>query len=440
MKRLLVLTAAAVALIVATALAETGALKPKDCVTDKGNNAGHFCDDATKGLGNAYKVAVSNDGKSAYAIGFQDDAIVTFKRNSKGKLTPKGSCIADPDDNPDDCSKTAEGIDTPTGLAISRDGKSVYVTGRNSDSVAIFKRDKDDGSLKSKGCIVDEDQPADGCKRTAQELADPQQLVVSRDGKSVYVASDGDNGVAWLKRDKDNGSLKGKGCVGNDTSNFEACPETMKGLEDAFSIAISKDGDSVYVGSETNAVGHLERSGNGALDGIGCVGDVNDNVSGCGATFKGLQGVRGVAVTDDGNSVYATGENSNSIVHFERDGSTGNLDSIGCFGQQGDNPANCGNTAIGLGMPTAVTTSPDNKSVYVGSYGSLALTWLTRDRSTGNLTANNCVASTTDNPDGCADEQNGIGRPSGLTVSSDGKSLYSAGDTSSSIVHFKRTN
>src|SRR3989442_813890 len=104
----------------AAALAATGALTPKGCVADPANNP-DSCAKTAAGLDGAASVAESADGKSVYAAGANDNAIVRFNRDpTSGALTPKG-CIADPVNNPDSCAKTAAGLDSAHSVAVSAD-------------------------------------------------------------------------------------------------------------------------------------------------------------------------------------------------------------------------------------------------------------------------------------------------------------------------------
>src|SRR5207247_2197630 len=99
--------ALAVALLASAtaAFASTGALTPAGCIADPISNA-DGCPQTAPGLGGAYSVAVSADGKSVYAAGINDNAIVRFDRDTtSGALTPS-DCIADPLDNPDGCPQT----------------------------------------------------------------------------------------------------------------------------------------------------------------------------------------------------------------------------------------------------------------------------------------------------------------------------------------------
>jgi hypothetical protein len=56
-----------------------------------------------------------------------------------GGLTPAG-CVADPSHNPDPCAKTAKGLDAASAVRVSADGRSVYATGFGDTAIVAFKR------------------------------------------------------------------------------------------------------------------------------------------------------------------------------------------------------------------------------------------------------------------------------------------------------------
>ena len=68
-------------------------------------------------------------------------------------------CISDSRFNHDADCETAKGIGSAAFLAVSPDGKFVYVTGRETDSIAAFARDRRTGRLKqlpgAAACITD---------------------------------------------------------------------------------------------------------------------------------------------------------------------------------------------------------------------------------------------------------------------------------------------
>src|SRR5262249_15846386 len=94
----------------------------------------------------------------------------------------------------------------------------------------------------------------------------------------------------------------------------------IDGLAGASGVAVSGDGAHVYVtGSLDNSVAVFSRNaGTGALTYIEFFQD------GIGGT-DGLRGASAVAISADGNNVYVAGKTDNGIAAFTRNPSTGHL-------------------------------------------------------------------------------------------------------------------
>ena len=84
-------------------------------------------------------------------------------------------------------------------------------------------------------------------------------VAVSTDGKSVYVASPGSDSISHLFRDTAGGRLAWDGCLNNDgTENCGELPSAL--LEGAGAVAVSRTaGQSVYVtsGSSDGSIAHF---------------------------------------------------------------------------------------------------------------------------------------------------------------------------------------
>ena len=109
------------------------------------------------------------------------------------QLPAPAGCIAEDGDGVT-CTD-AVGLDGADSLAISRNGKQVYVTGRDSDAVAVFERDRTTGALTQfpapMGCIAND---GDGVTCTdAVALDGPGSIAI--DGNHVYVATAGWSGT-----------------------------------------------------------------------------------------------------------------------------------------------------------------------------------------------------------------------------------------------------
>ena len=86
-------------------------------------------------------------------------------------------------------------------MAVSADGKSVYVTSYNSDAVARFNRNTTTGAISqpagSAGCVS---ETGSGPCADGHGLDGPRSVAVSADGKSVYAASAVSDAVARFNR------------------------------------------------------------------------------------------------------------------------------------------------------------------------------------------------------------------------------------------------
>ncbi|HSF01434.1 MAG TPA: hypothetical protein VLA62_00395, partial [Solirubrobacterales bacterium] len=103
--------------------------------TGAGPCAGGHALDGSRG------VAVSADGKSVYVASFNSDAVARLHRNTTtGAITqPAGTagCVSLTGAGP--CAD-GHGLDGTQEVALSPDGKSVYVTSYLSNAVARFNR------------------------------------------------------------------------------------------------------------------------------------------------------------------------------------------------------------------------------------------------------------------------------------------------------------
>jgi DNA-binding beta-propeller fold protein YncE len=143
---------------------------------------------------------VSPKGNSVYLVAESSSAVLRFKRKkSSGKLKGKG-CIEDKQEGGDICSKKAHGLSEAGGLAISPNGKRLYVAAGGDDALTAIKR-KSKGSISVLGCVDDNDNGfGEGkCDSKGDGLAQPEGVVVSPDGKHIYVAAEGDDAVVLVK-------------------------------------------------------------------------------------------------------------------------------------------------------------------------------------------------------------------------------------------------
>lgn len=390
-------------------------------------------------------IAISADGRDVYVASSTSDAIAVFRRNTRtGRLNQArgdAGCIAAR--GAAGCAR-AVGLEGPTSVAISPDGRNVYATSVTSDSITIFRRNPKTGALAqptdSTGCIAALATPR--CA-TARALRAPDVVAVSPDGTSVYVGSFDGNAILVFARSPSSGTLRqlagSAGCLAEQPIAGCAIGLAMAAPE---GIAISSDGKNAYVAAAgSSALDALARDpSTGALtqatDGSGCI--ANSPLSGC-SIGRQLAGADAVTVSPDGQDVYTTAALSNSVASFARTASTGQLaqpvGTTGCAIYVLAVACSLGRTLID---PEGLAVSPDGANVYTAAFASGAIDVLARNAS-GELMQEprrwGCVTS--HRTPTCVLARGLLG-VSSLAVSRDGKYLYSAAFNSNAIDVFKR--
>jgi DNA-binding beta-propeller fold protein YncE len=268
-------------------------------------------------------LAVSPDGKNVYVGAFFGNAAVAFSRNaSTGALTQlpgSSGCIAAATGA--GCAKGIA-LKNPEGLAVSADGKNVYVAAPLSAAVDILTRNAATGALTQAtdgtGCLTS--MPQSGCK-TARSLRGADAVAISADDRTVYVAGGISAGIAVLTRASGTGKLTQPtgtaGCVQN--VPVLGCG-LARPLIDPEGLAVSPDGANVYAAMYlSSAIGVFDRNtSSGALvqkpGQQGCV--LSEVTPRCTRARGGVRGVSSAAVSPDGRYLYAVANRSNSLTVF----------------------------------------------------------------------------------------------------------------------------
>ena len=391
-------------------------------------------------------IAVSPDGRNVYVASSGSDAIAIFARDKKtGALAqPKGArgCIAARGTG--GCA-TAVGLDGPNSVAVGADGLNVYATSRNSASIAVFRRSVSTGALRQlppgSGCVSGLALP--GCA-PGRALSGPDVVVISPDGRNVYVGSFFGNAVAVFARDPSTGALAqpegAAGCIAVATSGCAAA--IALGAPEG--LAVSVDGTAVYAAAAlANALVVLSRDPTtGALTqaagGSGCI--VDSALAGC-TTGLELAGANAVAVDPRGGDVYVTSLFSNSVTSFalstsatavvQKPGTAGCLvllRAVGCsFGRA-------------IEAPEGLAVSPDGTSVYTAAFTTGAIDVLDRNPKSGAVAQKpgraGCLAPKS--VSGCSPGR-ALGGVSSIALSPDGRYVYSTASGSNAVDVFRRS-
>ena len=131
---------------------------------------------------------LSPDGASLYVAVHGTDRVRGFKRHTGGAIEGIGEWI--------DGSNGGPSLAGPVDVAVSPDGKQVYVLADGDASLSTFSRDQTTGLLTFVSAIVNSG---------IHPIQQPTDLVVSPDGKAVYVV--GTNSRATFARNTATGTL-----------------------------------------------------------------------------------------------------------------------------------------------------------------------------------------------------------------------------------------
>jgi DNA-binding beta-propeller fold protein YncE len=337
---------------------KSGELTYRGCMANSKADGCHKADHRSLIYDN--DVALAPNGRTIYATGFYG-SLTKLRLSSTGRLR-YGSCIMDY--GAMRCRKSQQGmLDGADGVAVSPDGRSVYVASEIFGTVSSF-RIASNGAIERTGCMTS--LPLVDCRRPNHGSLDGAEgIAVSPDGRWVYVVSFDSRSVTWFQRTK-RGKLIYRGCIANRGAN--GCEPTARlSLSGASNLAVSPDGNTVYVtAGYSDAVTWLTKRADGGLRWGGCMADRGHRR--CQAPpLDSLGAPYGVAVSPDGNSVYVTSPGSDSLTRFHPT-RRGGLRFEGCTANEGRN--GCDEPRHpSLDAPLGVAVSPDSRSVYVNSVG-----------------------------------------------------------------------
>lgn len=349
------------------------------------------------GLDGTRGVAVSPDGDNIYTAAELDNAVAVWARDRQTGAFTQIQLLKDGENGID-------GIFGASNLAISPDGRNVYVGGTFEAALAVFDRDPASGLLEQIQILR---SPADA----PAGLAAVVWTGVSGDGRNVYTASAAHNAVNVYRRDPSDGTLTFVQIVREGEGGIDSMLGTIFG-------AISPDGKNVYVTARLDdAVTVFERDrATGALT-------LKQAVSDSQAGVDGLDGARAAVVSRNGQQVYVVSLLDHSVAVFDRDRSTGEISFVQVLK---DNTGGIN----GLRLPVSVVETPDGEHVFVAAFGERSISVYERRPATGRLEFVEFRHG------GDAFGTEGLSGVLQIVVSPDGKHLYAGTFLEDSLVYF----
>jgi DNA-binding beta-propeller fold protein YncE len=390
---------------------------------------------AARALADARAVALSPDGASLYAVAGAPASITTFSVDARTgllqQLNLSAGCLVSIDQT--GCGH-ARALTGAAAVAVSPDGLHVYVAAATTGALDSFAR-QPNGSLVQltgiAGCTTA--ALTSGCDR-ASGIGGADAIAISPDGRFVYVAGAADNAIVIFTRDATTGRLQPlAGAAGCLRAGQIGCTPVV-GLDAPSAIALAPDGTSLYVTSAGGTLtAFLRDPVSGALTqqpaGSGCLSD--DAQTGC-AAIGGLARASSVAVSPDGRTVLVTAADDDAVSSFRRDPATGGLARASCFSGSVATAA-CPVSTLMLG-PRAAIFRPDGLVAWVAASRGNSLVTFQVDPATSILAPTagpaGCLRSTAS-----ADcrPAHGLDDARGLAVSGDGRRVFAASAASDGI-------
>ena len=393
------------------------------------------------GLSGVEAVAVSPDGKHVYAVASVDDAIVAFARNT---FTGTLSFLEVERDGVNG----VDGMNGARALAISPDGRHVYVASRIDDAVVVFARDATTGLLSYVEDRRDGVAGFDG-------LDGAHDVVVSRDGTGVFVLGIFEAAISVMKRNPATGSLSfveaernGVAGVSNFGSPRALAFDPLRPWLYAASITEpDSTPGSLQIFEHDASTGQLVRRFFAAGDGgehltvspdgrhlypVGATADLVPPVAIAPLRYstRVREGENGIAGLDFPNglaafgaSLYAISSFPPSIAAFTRSGE--GLDFVGAKFDGSDG-------VEGISLASGVVASPDGRHVYVTGNQDDAIATFERHAATGALTF---LGATYDSLGG----NDGLDGANQIAISDDGAHVYVAASVDHSVALFARS-
>ena len=285
-----------------------------------------------------------------------------------------------------------DGLQGSISCVVSPDGKHVYLAAKADDAVSEWSRDAATSALLPLGRVLGDSQMGGDIPNFDR----PQVLAQSPDGLFLYVGvgnttATSTSGIAIFERDPDSGLLTHQGGV----------IDGQDGAQLTRPFALAADAGFVFagdfgLGTEVGAINVFRRdAATGQLTRIQTLSHAGPSV------VDGLDRVRWLALSPDGQSLYAASHGDNALGVYQRDAGTGMLVFVKALQHGVDGVS-------GLVDPWGIQVSPDGAQVYVASHGSGldgSLDVFSRNAQTGELAALDSIAQADvgfENPDDVA--------------------------------------
>jgi len=352
-------------------------------------------------------LALSPDGQNLYVTGDDGGDLATFARDPQTGLLTYESCLSTGGQG--SCTSINDNaLTSPRAVVMSADGRNLYVASINGDAITVFNRDTDTGAIVFAGCVSGTGAGPCTDIGVPRALDGALDLLLGPDGKQLYATASTGDAVSVFTRNTTTGEIAYASCIGSSGAGCAAAPVSAA-LDGAAELAMSADGAQLYVtATNGDALAVLTRDGTtGALGFAGCVSDATAGSCSSLDNTHALDAPVGVVLSPDGTRLYAAASQGNAVAAFAR-AADGALSFRGCLGSDGGGPCVSGANSAAFTGAFTLAAGPDGAHLWEGAtVGGAIATIGTQAVSCSTVTATTARGTAVKVPLGCADPDGG---------------------------------
>lgn len=237
-------------------------------------------------------ISLHPSGEALLLANYVGGAVAVYPQREDGSLAPASDTAVFRGSGP----HPEQAASHPHCILASPDGRFVLVADKGTDRIMAFAWNAAEKQL----------QAADPPFTKVEKGAGPRHLAFHPNGQYLYLINELNSSVDAFRYSAQSGRLQHLG-------NYPTLPEGYDGGNSAADLRLSPDGRFLYASNRGhNSIALYQIASDGKLQSIG---------------FEPTRGVfpRNFLITEDGDALLAANQNSDNIVRFRRDSTTGKL-------------------------------------------------------------------------------------------------------------------